>query len=1112
MACAADGDGVPVEVKASAPPTETSMSGARSLRTKDGERLSIGKMAIPESLKDVIRELDLDGTGEVNEQNLRDSLMVMKLLKEGLDTDGSGGVNTAEMEAGVELLTRLAKQRAMNSSELDYKHMPECIQGVMREWDADGSGKVSVGELAAAAQAFKKIQQEGRLMKKIILGLSIVILILMVGMFVLSLAAAEMAKESFVEGGKSTDKNGNVVATRSSDFEVCPDGTMASWGKCPVAGTGRRLEASVGDMLKTVSTKQKQPLTSSLADSFFMALNEVSVFSDKGHTLRLTIHGFARVPVPNSRCGNVVHLYTAWNGRLTLDSMDLSFDKETEAAFLNAGFTLLTGGVSGRRLADEHGIDGFFSAVQGVLAAGWTCKDVPLPSLPPTYSQRFTIFKPCGVEGLTGDIMDQCDSRYGGTVPGASTVSGELQRAAMTKTQRIRATLSVNAPITATIFVPVEVEIMKSGGYELQISKFSNHPGQVKVDLFDRKAKQDAQFQIIEGRVGDGRFFCNTSGSASSAQKLEEAAAEKNVRMNLHFEYLDMVEEQGKLFRHFRMMPSEAFVGWMGAKNASQRPKEDYYEYWDDADTMTPFRIMNPDGTLIVFKDTTAGATDDIIRARLAQLGSAAWTSLLDCNSTEQMAGDDAHSPSLDMKVPRMLNPTMDLPLGDMQFYARLYADNKVEESVMDDGNRTEKRKVGMATLRTIASSTNAGPLTSFAKYAFKVINPVAMPDLCRDSCKAEMAALEAELTANPLTDVCNARATAAAIKCIADDASVRNILCMQNNFMQNINNNCIPAAERRRLEEIGSDDVEFDDENQGMEDSGQASDWYFRKLGMRHQQGDYDYRSSGLVKSGTRRLRDGTTEMNLDALDAAQREQLAKAIGVKDLKGGLLYFNLTEEDRANQKGHTAILQATQSSGAEERRLQWVDLTCIAPSIMPGCILYFGFPVRCNPITGSPTCKWGLAVKVQIGGPDHGAFSIAGAGTMRVPPTSLPPPLFAEVKVEGGIKITSRPACPGKMNFGLSGSIAITAACGLDFWLISFNAASLSLQGSAEVTTRRGVCDLQVTIRREIMFLIVRLWGELRWFFSSKAFEFWIGVDFRYLWWWEPGPKGQIAR
>jgi hypothetical protein len=45
----------------------------------------------------------------------------------------------------------------MNSSELYYKHMPECIQGVMREWNADGSGKVSGGKLAVAAQAFEKI-------------------------------------------------------------------------------------------------------------------------------------------------------------------------------------------------------------------------------------------------------------------------------------------------------------------------------------------------------------------------------------------------------------------------------------------------------------------------------------------------------------------------------------------------------------------------------------------------------------------------------------------------------------------------------------------------------------------------------------------------------------------------------------------------------------------------------------------------------------------------------------------------------------------------------------------------------------------------------------------
>jgi len=70
--------------------------------------------------------------------------------------------------------------------------------------------------------------------------------------------------------------------------------------------------------------------------------------------------------VANSRCGNIVHFYTAWNGRLTLDSDDLSFDEITEAAFLNAGFSLAVGGISGRRLTSGNNVQGFFTAVQGI--------------------------------------------------------------------------------------------------------------------------------------------------------------------------------------------------------------------------------------------------------------------------------------------------------------------------------------------------------------------------------------------------------------------------------------------------------------------------------------------------------------------------------------------------------------------------------------------------------------------------------------------------------------------------------------------------------------------------------------------------------------------------
>jgi len=1098
------------------------MSGARSLRTKDGERLSIGKMAIPESLKDVIRELDLDGTGEVNEQNLRDSLMVMKLLKEGLDTDGSGGVNTAEMEAGVELLTRLAKQRAMNSSELDYKHMPECIQGVMREWDADGSGKVSVGELAAAAQAFKKIQQEGRLMKKIILGLSIVILILMVGMFVLSLAAAEMAKESFVEGGKSTDKNGNVVATRSSDFEVCPDGTMASWGKCPVAGTGRRLEASVGDMLKTVSTKQKQPLASSLADAFFMALNEVSVFSDKGHTLRLTIHGFSRVPVANSRCGNVVHLYTAWNGRLTLDSTDLSFDKETEAAFLNAGFTLLTGGVSGRRLADEHGIDGFFSAVQGVLAAGWTCKDVPLPSLPPTFSQRLTVYVPCAVEGATGSSMDMCDSLHGGVVPGTGKLSRQHQLATMSKTARIRAQLSVDVPINATLFVKMEIDTVKSPSYELQVTRYGNHPGQQKVNFFDRRAAKDVQFQLIESYHGDGRFYCNSSGTGELSTQMREMQAEKSgVDRKMHFEFLDIVEEEGLFLRHFRMMPSNAFLKWMGAKLANERPKDAYYEYWDVAADLTPFRLLNPDGSLVVFSSVAGSASDADIEVKLAALGSAKWSALTQCTAEEQKYGE-VMAPTLDMQVPMMLSPMSDLKKEDFAFYAKVNLDEHLEDASGNGWQSMVKRSGG------------SGPLAPFAQYAVRANDPLAVADVCADACAESLAALKAQTNADNSLELCDAPALTRAVQCMIDIASAKTSLCLKNNFMSNVNGVCTEAAADRRLHEENEDGQDLDYLSEEDDTEFQGSDVYLHRLG-RLPSG----RSSKVgetKKSQMQTLKDGTMSIDLDAFDAAQRAKIAEAIGVPSLVGGRVLFNAS--DHQPEQTVSAVLEANDKLGTVHARRLMLDMNCIQTGIGPGCIFKIGYPWRCNPATGTPKCDFGIAVLIQHGGPANGALTVAGSGCIPSWAFGVPKPLAGTVCIDGGIGVSRTGACG--LPFSLFGWVAITAAVGLDLVIFSFNLASIRIEAGAAMEMykyncderrrrrnfwggrRRGNdqvcstrCDFKVYAKITISVFIGRVWGMVQYWVKNKDFDLIVGADI-YIWliftsWWETVAKVTIV-
>ncbi len=64
---------------------------------------------------------------------------------------------------------------------------------------ADSVKKVGAEQLAAAAQAYKELQQQGRLMEVIILGLLIVILILIGGRLALAVAGVAMAKASSAE-------------------------------------------------------------------------------------------------------------------------------------------------------------------------------------------------------------------------------------------------------------------------------------------------------------------------------------------------------------------------------------------------------------------------------------------------------------------------------------------------------------------------------------------------------------------------------------------------------------------------------------------------------------------------------------------------------------------------------------------------------------------------------------------------------------------------------------------------------------------------------------------------------------------------------------------------
>eukprot|EP00397_Hematodinium_sp_SG-2012_P000209 GEMP01000209.1.p1 GENE.GEMP01000209.1~~GEMP01000209.1.p1 ORF type:complete len:1308 (+),score=331.81 GEMP01000209.1:111-4034(+) len=136
-------------------------------RTFASDAVDVDSLDIPDWLKDGLKKLDLDGDG---------------LEKEEID----------------EMLSRVAEEKRMaknNIEEIHYSHMPEKVQEVMRMWDHDLSGSVSVLELTAAAKAQEKLQQENRIVKRLLFASVIVIILLAVLNFAMSLAAVESGKD-----------------------------------------------------------------------------------------------------------------------------------------------------------------------------------------------------------------------------------------------------------------------------------------------------------------------------------------------------------------------------------------------------------------------------------------------------------------------------------------------------------------------------------------------------------------------------------------------------------------------------------------------------------------------------------------------------------------------------------------------------------------------------------------------------------------------------------------------------------------------------------------------------------------------------------------------------
>jgi hypothetical protein len=208
-------------------------------------------------------------------------------------------------------------------------------------------------------------------------------------------------------------------------------------------------------------------------------------------------------------------------------------------------------------------------------------------------------------------------------------------------------------------------------------------------------------------------------------------------------------------------------------------------------------------------------------------------------------------------------------------------------------------------------------------------------------------------------------------------------------------------------------------------------------------------WQESGGTKTSTlTKLDDGSFAIDISSLDAQQKAQVAEALGVRRLSAGRVVFNAS--DHMPKQKVDAVLEVAQPDRVESRRLM-LDMNCMAPGVGPGCIFSVGYPWGCDPVDGSPKCRFGIAVKTQIGGPYHGALTVAGAGCVEEWAFGVPKPFSGSVCIDGGISMSWSGACG--LPFSLQGWVGLTAQVGLDLVLFSFSFASLRIEAGASVET-----------------------------------------------------------
>jgi hypothetical protein len=705
--------------------------------------------------------------------------------------------------------------------------------------------------------------------------------------------------------------------------------------------------------------------------------------------------------------------------------------------------------------------------------------------------------------------MDACDSIYGGVGPGVHALPEKHRLATMPKTARIRQLLSVDVPLEEALFVKTELEVLRTPSYQIQKTQMPNHPGQVKISVYDRSSEELVEFQMLADSVPDGRFYCNSSDGDMMPQKAEQEAAKNGVNPDWHFEFLDLVDEDGVMYRHFRMMLAESFLALMGAKDPSERPTDAYYEYWDNAETLVPYRLLDQEGTIFIFESMSEGADDSAAEALFESMGKgSAWDDVMTCLDTEQDVGEPMVYTN-GFVLPQMVSPMSDLDAGALQFYVTMI--DSLETEWVEN---TTASNAGWDQLAAVVGAR--GPLADFAKYALKSNHPLAMPDVCEAFCPDVVKAVGT--VAKATEDICATPDLTLLSACIFEEAAPRFHVCGKSPAAMVIQEcSALASSGTRRLS--GGD--EFDEEGDFEEEEEDKMKVTTISSGLLKQAAD-----PGPPMPTVMKLADGSNSLDLQDLDDDVHLQIARALNMESPpKTGRILFNSTKPGPGGEVKNVEGLVDLPGvdSPAASRRL-WLDMKCLAPNVGPGCVISLWVPQRnqrtCDPLcdeeAGCPKsqqCRMNFAIKVQLFGPAAGAMTIAASGCPATWPAG---PFTISLCASGGLTVGWFKSCGNKFPFTIDGYVQLELSLALDLGIFSFTLAAIGIRGGAGISnyethcwqdrrrrrwwgggTRRCnyACDLRVYVKGWLSILFFKLWAQIEYWTSHKDFDLKVGLD-----------------